>query len=47
MSEKENIATMTAAELDAYIKRLEEQHKIRMRSLRALQRARQAEEASR
>ncbi len=39
-----NIATMTAAELDQHIEALEERHKARVRTLRALARARKAEE---
>ena len=41
-----NIATMTAAELTAHIKELDDRHKARLRTLRALQRARQAEESA-
>ena len=44
MSEQ-NIATMTAAELDKHIKTTDEKHRLLMTTLRALQRARVAEEA--
>lgn len=39
-----NIATMTAEQLEEYIAKLEDWHKIRMRTFRALARARRAEE---
>jgi hypothetical protein len=45
-TEKQNIATMTSAELEAHIKKLDENHRSRMTSLRALMRARKAEEVS-
>ena len=44
MSEK-NIATMTAAQLAEYIEDTENKHKGYMKTLRALQKAREAEEA--
>lgn len=44
MSEK-NIATMTSAELASHIEDLDAKHRIRINALRALQRARAAEEA--
>lgn len=39
-----NIATMTADELAEHIAELEQRHRARMKALRALQRARLAEE---
>ena len=45
MSEKENIATMTAAELSAYIDQTEERQRRLLKTLRSLMRAREAEEA--
>jgi len=39
-----NIATMTAAELEKHIKNVDEKHKRRLTTLRALARARKAEE---
>lgn len=44
--ESSNIATMTASELEQHIKELEENHRKRMTALRALMRARKAEEES-
>ena len=39
-----NIATMTADELERYMEDLERGHRNRMKTLRALQKAREAEE---
>jgi len=41
-----NVATMNSTELEAWIKRVDQQHKQLMKSLRALLRARWAEEAA-
>ncbi len=42
----ENIATMTAAQLEKHVSEIDYKHKRRMTALRALIRARQAEEDS-
>ena len=39
-----NIANMTANELEVYMEELEKRHRNRMKTLRALQKAREAEE---
>ena len=41
-----NIAEMSADELTSHVDDLDKKHKIRLKSLRALERARRAEEAS-
>lgn len=47
MSETKNIATMTAAELENHVKDMDEKHKRLMTTLRALAKARKAEEEAR
>ena len=44
VNETQNVATMTAAELESFIQETEKQHKQYMNALRALMRVRQAEE---
>ena len=44
--ETTNIATMTSAELEQHIGAMEQGHRAHMRALRALARARKAEEAA-
>jgi hypothetical protein len=44
--DRPNIALMTAVELAAHIKDVEQTHRARLKTLRALQRARAAEEAA-
>jgi hypothetical protein len=43
--QNENIATMNSAELEQYIEFLVDRHRRQLKTLRALQRAREAEES--
>jgi len=46
ITETTNIAEMTADQLDSHVEALDKKHKARMKSLRALARARRDEEES-